>query len=106
MDVCHEQVVRAERQENGSRQNILLAEVKCFSDEKSHTTDLYIAVGQYLVYRELLDKLSVTTAIYLAIPGTIYDTVFEEVARSLIQRHHIKLIIVNLGIEAIEQWID
>lgn len=97
---------RAERQKDGSRQNILLAEVKCFADEKTRTTDFYIAVGQYLVYRELLDKLSVITAIYLVIPSSIYDTVFEEVARSLIQRHRIKLLIVNLEMEAIDQWIE
>lgn len=133
-DVCHEQVVRAlekegwqivieneqyryqrrsiyvdfraERHGNGSTQTILLAEVKCFADEKSYTTDLYTAIGQYLMYRELLDKLSAMISIYLAIPRSIYDTVFEEVARSLIQRYRIKLLIVNLETEAIEQWID
>lgn len=133
-DVCHEQVVhalekdgwqivveheqyryqhrsiyvdfRAERQENGSTQNILLAEVKCFTDEKAHTTDLYIAIGQYLMYQEMLDRLSVVTPSYLVIPASIYDTVFEEVARRLARRHGIKLITVNLAMEAIEQWID
>lgn len=41
--------VRATRQENGIRQQILLAEVKCFPDKDSTTREIYEAIGQYTV---------------------------------------------------------
>jgi len=49
--------IRAWRQVNGTSQQILLAEVECFPDRRSLTTDLYIAFGQYIVYRALLAEL-------------------------------------------------
>ncbi len=85
-DVCHEQIVHAlekegwrvtkqqaklnttlrqifvdifaERGINGSRQQILLVEVKCFPDRESTTQELYISIGQYLIYRAVIAELS------------------------------------------------
>jgi hypothetical protein len=97
--------LRAERLENGSSETILLAEVKCFSEKESWTTDLYTAIGQYLVYVGLLRKLSVNIPLYLVIPETIYNTMFDAVVRQIIKQHDIKMIIVNLETEAITQWL-
>jgi hypothetical protein len=97
--------LRAERLENGSSETILLAEVKCFSEKESWTTDLYTAIGQYLVYVGLLRKLSVNIPLYLVIPEAIYNTVFDAVVRQIIKQHDIKMIIVNLETEAITQWL-
>jgi hypothetical protein len=81
LDQCHEQVVRAlqkdgwvvntpyslfvhkrrayvdlsaMRQVNGTRQQILLVEVKCFADRKSSADELYGAIGQYIIYRMMM----------------------------------------------------
>ena len=82
----------------------MLAEVKCFLDEDSTTHELYAAIGQYLVYRVMLDILNNEASLYLTVPKQIYDTVFDEVIRKLVKQHHIKLMIVNLDMEAIEEW--
>jgi glucose-6-phosphate 1-dehydrogenase len=97
--------VRAERQANGHSENILLAEIKCFADENSYTRDFYVAVGQYLVYREMLRQLNVQAVLFLAIPLEIYDKVFDKVARNLINDLAIKLLIVSIETETIDQWI-
>jgi hypothetical protein len=97
--------LRAERLENGSSETILLAEVKCFSEKESWTTALYTAIGQYLVYVGLLRKLSVNIPLYLVIPETIYNAMFDAVVRQIIKQHDIKMIIVNLEAEAITQWL-
>ena len=41
--------IQAARGTNGSRQQILLAEVKCFPDRERTTQELYIAFGQYII---------------------------------------------------------
>ena len=97
--------LRAEHLENGSSATILLAEVKCFAEKESWTIDIYTAIGQYLVYAEFLRKLSVTIPLYLVIPETIYNLVFDTVIQQIIRQQAIKMIIVNLETEAITQWL-
>jgi XisH protein len=46
--------IRARRQINASGQQILLAEIKCFPDRDRTTLEVYIAFGQYIIYRALL----------------------------------------------------
>jgi hypothetical protein len=92
IDQCHQQVVRALEKEGrvvapkpytlpvpassyplfvdieahqvsaGEDKAILLVEIRCFSDESAATTDLYIALGQYIVYRSLLRQNRVDAA--------------------------------------------
>jgi hypothetical protein len=55
---------------------ILLVEVKCFSDESAATTDLYVALGQYIVYRSLLVQQKVSAELHLAVdlsPQKLYQ---------------------------------
>ncbi len=42
------------RQTNGKVEKIIVVEVKCFADEASYRDDLYRAIGQYLIYRNIL----------------------------------------------------
>lgn len=69
--------IRAKRQENGSAQVVMLAQVKCFADENTLTTDLYTAIGQYLIYRAILAELNIDYPLYLAVPVAIYKTIFD-----------------------------
>lgn len=98
--------LEASRRTNGRREEILLAEVKCFADEDSRTTDLYIAVGQYIIYRAVLKRFGVNTPLYLAIPNEIYSTIFDSSVLEAIKDSKIKLVIVNLEQEVVEQWIE
>jgi hypothetical protein len=41
--------ISASRTNNGTSQQILLAEVNCFQNRASWTNELYTAIGQYIV---------------------------------------------------------
>ncbi len=131
-DVCHEQIVRAlekegwqvderprrlnledrvvyidiqaMRQVNGSRQQILLAEVKCFPERDSTTRELYIAFGQYIIYKAMLAELNITTTLYLALPEEVYHQLFDATVQRAVRDNHVKLVIVNLDTETVSQW--
>jgi hypothetical protein len=133
-DSCHEQVVRALEKEgwrikptqeqrytpdrtvfidivatrgvNGSTQQVLLVEVKCFTDRNSTTRELYIAFGQYILYRALLAELRDETPLYLAVPEDAYSLIFEQTAMRAVRDNHVKMVIVNVVTETITQWIE
>jgi hypothetical protein len=131
LDSCHPQIVRALRKEgwrvedkpralrvnrrrvlvdvsasritNTGVREILLAEVKCLS-ESSTTQELYTAIGQYLVYRTMLDQLEIRVPLYLAVPEAGYLSLFDSTIRQLVDDNRIKLVIVNLVTETIVAW--
>ncbi len=133
-DVCHEQIVRAlekagwhlesapfklvfeprtvyvdvqmSRGVDGSREQIVLVEVKCFPDEHSTTRDLYAAIGQYLVYRAMLLELRMLHALYLAVPENSFDVVFDAIVMRVIGETQIKVVVVNLDSETVVRWIE
>ena len=133
-DVCHEQIVRAletagwkidgesvqlsveertgfidiraRRDSNGSSRQILFVEVKCFADENRLTSELYTAIGQYLVYRMMLARLKIGAPVYLAVPDDVFTNIFDSVIMELVENNHIKLMTVNLDEETIVRWIE
>jgi hypothetical protein len=134
LDSCHENIVRAlekagwtvefapyklqveqrtayvnlavARNMNGSRQQMLLVEVKCFPDKNSTTRELYTSIGQYLVYCAMLIELDLPFPLYLAIPEVIFKEFFDASVMRVIADTQIKLAIVNLESEAVVQWIN
>src|SRR5262245_43273789 len=69
--------IGATRQINGTREQILLVEVKCFTDRNSTTDELYGAIGQYLIYRTMMVELGMNAPLYLAIPQAVFATLFD-----------------------------
>ncbi len=65
-----------------------------------------MAVGQYLVYREVLALTNPNTALYLAIPTHIYVGRIGETYREVLQHNHVKIIVVDIKREVIDQWIE
>src|ERR1051326_2748151 len=53
----------------------ILVEVKCFPGAND-TQELYTALGQYLVYREILAVLKPGVGLWLAVPEAVYTTLF------------------------------
>jgi XisH protein len=98
--------IQASRQNNGNTNNIIVAEVKCLSDSASLTTDIYIAIGQYLIYRTLLRQKRFTMPIYLAVPEGIYGTSFDETIHLTLNESKIKVLVVNMETETIVRWIE
>lgn len=127
LDNCHPQVVRALEKEGwvvspkpyrltfGERpylfidilaqhddSRIIIVEVKCFNDNQLN--DLYIAVGQYLIYRSLLRAKNISDPLYLAIPQDIYESLFKEIGMFVVEETQIKLIVVDIDREVIVKW--
>lgn len=98
--------IEASRQINGTRQRVLMAEVKCFPDRKKTTRELYEAVGQYIIYRAVLAEINMTVPLYLALPVEDYVTILDTTARRAIRDNRIKLLIVNLESERVVEWIE
>ncbi len=98
--------VRASRGSNGTQQQILLVEVKCFPDRESTTQELYIAFGQYIMYRAVLAELNIQSPLYLAVPEDVFTETFDPTALRAVKDNHIKLITVNLETEAITRWME
>lgn len=134
LDSCHQQIVNALRkagwkirdepyyllfedfsvfpdirasQTNGSIEEIVIVEVKCFLDEKSYLDELYRAIGQYLIYRNVLRLGGISAKLYLAIPHTVYDRIFlTKATAATISDVKIRLLLVDIDREEIVQWFD
>jgi hypothetical protein len=82
----------------------ILLEVKCFQEDVLN--ELYVAIGQYMTYRSLLNRLSIHKALYLAIPLKAYQSIFQSIGKSVVNEAQMKLLIVDLEQEEVIQWIN
>ncbi|MCA0457872.1 MAG: hypothetical protein LCI00_28155 [Chloroflexi bacterium] len=89
---------------NGSREEIILVEVKCFPELQNTAQEIYTAVGQYIIYRAMLQELELDIPLYLSVPEAIFNTVFDRPVQRAIRQSQIKVIVVNLDEEKIVQW--
>ncbi|MCA0456765.1 MAG: XisH protein [Chloroflexi bacterium] len=133
LDSCHQQVVNALRKAswnvtdkpvflradgltifadiqaqlvNGNIQQIIIVEVKCFADERSDQDELYRAVGQYMLYRSILQLKAPHLPLYLAVPNLVYERLFRKaIVQNMITGNGIKLIVIDIEREEIVQWI-
>ena len=100
VDIAAEKSIAAEK--NGQK---ILVEVKSFVG-RSFFNDLENAVGQYIIYRDILDETTSDFNLYLAISRGTYQSNFQrQLARMIINRNQVKLLIFDVENEVIEQWI-
>jgi hypothetical protein len=90
----------------GAERHIIIVEIKCFSDEETELNELYTAVGQYAVYRALLRQQGIADEVYLAVPAHAHQALFQALAHSVVDEFGIKMVIVDLEREVIEQWLS
>lgn len=101
VDIAAEKSIAAEKQ--GQK---ILVEVKSFLG-RSFINDLEQAVGQYIVYRDILLETALDFELYLAITQGTYKSYFQRrLAQMIINRNQVKLLIVDAESEVIVQWID
>jgi hypothetical protein len=101
VDIAAEKSIAAEKQ--GQR---ILVEVKSFLG-RSFINDLEQAVGQYVVYRDVLVETALDFELYLAITQGTYKSYFQrQLAQMIINRNQVKLLIVDAENEVIVEWID
>jgi XisH protein len=100
-DLGAERPIAAER--NGQR---LVVEIKSFIGA-SKIQDLKEALGQYDIYRYLLEEIASDRKLYIAISKVVYTTFFaQDVAQLILNRHQLPIIVVDLETEEIAQWIN
>jgi hypothetical protein len=128
IDKCHDQFVRAMQKDGWkvelqpytivvkgrrfyidvrlrkNRNWIIVVEVKCFSGDE--LLELYIAIGQYLLYRSMLEQLGIQRPLYLAVPKTAYSGILKDIAMPLISSLRINLIVVDMKKEKVEEWLE
>ncbi|GAB4206792.1 MAG: hypothetical protein Fur006_64170 [Coleofasciculaceae cyanobacterium] len=101
VDIAAEKSIAAEKQ--GRK---ILVEVKSFLG-RSFINDLEQAVGQYVVYRDILLETALDFKLYLAITQGTYKSYFQRpLVQMIINRNQVKLLIVDAESEVIVQWID
>ncbi|MBD0386613.1 MAG: XisH family protein [Nostoc sp. C3-bin3] len=99
IDLGAEKVIAAEKE--GKK---IAVEIKSFLSP-SKITELYAALGQFIIYRIALQKQEINRTLYLAVPSTVYNEFFIlPFIQSVIQTNQLCLLIYNIEQEAIAQW--
>lgn len=83
----------------------IAVEIKSFIG-RSDIDDLEKALGQYVLYQDILAELEPSRILYLAIPINVTEDLFEEpVGKLLLRNRRLKLISFDPKQEVIKQWI-
>jgi hypothetical protein len=83
----------------------IAVEVKSFPGA-SDVADLENALGQYVLYRDILEESEPDRLIYLAISWKVYEDLFQEpIGQLLLRRQHMRLIVFDPQKGVILQWI-
>jgi len=81
-------------------------EIKSFLSP-SPMRDFEIALGQYILYRNLISLTEPEYQIYLAIKDSIYENFFQrESIQDIVKINQLLLLVVEMEKEKILQWID
>jgi XisH protein len=83
----------------------IVVEVKSFLGA-SEVADLENALGQYVLYLEILAETGSDRLIYLAVSVEVYEDLFEEpIGQLVLRRAHLRLIVFDPEKGVIVQWI-
>jgi len=83
----------------------IAVEVKSFSGA-SEINDLEKALGQFILYHDVLGESEPDRRLYLAIAKEIVDDLFQEpIGQLLLKRERVRLIVFDPDLEVIVQWI-
>ncbi|WP_017304147.1 XisH family protein [Spirulina subsalsa] len=101
VDLGAEKLITAEK----DHQKIAV-EIKSFIG-KSRIDDLEKALGQYILYDEIMMDKQENRMLYLAIKKSAYEDIFEEpIGRLLLRRNIVKLLVFDEKREVILEWIQ
>lgn len=100
-DLAAEKPIAAERQ--GQK---IIVEIKSFVG-KSLMYDFHNALGQYIVYRKLIQLTEPEYKLYLAVDDVVYEKFFQRKSiQAVINDNQLLLIVANIEKEEIMQWIS
>ncbi len=84
----------------------IAVEVKSFVG-LSEVEDLKNAVGQFVLYHDILSEIEPNRELYLAIRDVTFAAIFEEpIGKILLENQRIRLIVFDANMEVIRQWIQ
>ncbi len=84
----------------------IAVEIKSFTGI-SQATELEKALGQYILYRNILEEKEPKRLLYLAIIEDIFKEIFSEpIGDLVIKKNQIKFLVVDEELEVITQWIN
>ena len=100
VDLGAEQLLAAEKNE----QKIAI-EIKSFVSS-SEVEDLKNALGQFILYHDILTRIEPNRTLYLAIREAIFIDLFEEpIGKILLENQRVRLIVFDPQAEEIVKWI-
>lgn len=100
IDLGAEKLFAAEKE--GKR---IAVEVKSFISP-SPVKDLEQALGQYIMYSQVLERQNFDRLLYLAIPQRVFlDFFSEELPQLIIELNHLKLLIFDADSQEVVKWI-
>ncbi|MCC5601505.1 XisH family protein [Nostoc favosum] len=100
VDLGAKQLLAAEQ---GSKK--IAVEIKSFVSP-SEMADLKDAIGGFIMYRAVIDRLEPKRILYLAVRDSVFTALFEEpIGTLLIETENLKLLVFNPETEKIIQWI-
>ncbi|SRR6476469_434210 len=100
IDLGAQKLLAAEKE--GQR---IAVEVKSFIGP-SPVHDLEQALGQYIMYSQVLERQNSARLLYLAIPESVFlDFFSEELPQLMVEINHLKLLIFDANTAEIRRWI-
>lgn len=100
VDLGAEKMLAAEK---GGRK--IAVEVKSFAGP-SQMSELEKAIGQFLLYRDVLAEVEPEREVYLAVHQEIFDDLFEEpIGKLLLKNRRVNLLVFDVQAEEITRWI-
>ena len=84
----------------------IAVEIKSFIG-KSPIHELENALGQYILYRNILEEIETERSIYLAVRKSTYEEIFSEpIGVMIIKKNQLLLLVFDDDREEIIQWIN
>ncbi|MGB3692089.1 MAG: XisH family protein [Spirulinaceae cyanobacterium] len=101
IDLGAEKILGAEKE--GQK---IAVEVKSFLND-SALADFHTALGQFLNYRLVLEKIEPERVLYLAVPSYAYQSFFQkELPSASVKYYNIKVIVYDPVKEEIVRWVS
>ncbi|NJM21335.1 MAG: fatty-acid oxidation protein subunit alpha [Richelia sp. RM2_1_2] len=100
IDLAAEDLLGAERE--GQK---IAVEIKSFISP-SNVSEFHTALGQFLNYRDALEKIEPERLLYLAVRVPVYETFFQrKFIISAVKKYQLRLMIYDVEQEVIRQWL-
>ena len=83
----------------------IAVEIKSFIS-KSEMDDLENALGQYILYENVMSVVEPNRELYLAVADNIFEAIFEDaIGQLLLENENLKICVFNPETEEIIRWI-